>query len=98
VALSASPFGLAHAQQGGVKLKLWNKCSTEGNMTRQRKWQLAQNDAGLCMYCSERLAAGSGYFCKGHAELVRTRLRNRYRVRHGIALDAPVVRGRPRQS
>jgi hypothetical protein len=67
-------------------------------MTRQRKWQLAHYKSGLCQLCPEPVIEGSALFCGRHAERMRTFQRNRYRARHGIALDAPVVKGRPRQS
>jgi hypothetical protein len=64
-------------------------------MTRQRRWQLKQNAKGLCALCAA--AAVDGYHCARHLADNRDRYRNSYRLKHGIPLDAPIMRGRPRK-
>jgi hypothetical protein len=47
------------------------------------------------MLCSKPIVA-YGHLCKKHALKQRKRCRNRYRLAHGIPLDAPIRVGRPR--
>ena len=63
-------------------------------MTRQRRWQLAQNARGLCAICP--MPRVDDHHCAQHAKDCRDRARNRYRLKAGIPLDAPLMGGRPR--
>lgn len=62
--------------------------------SKQSEWQYRHEQMGLCRSCSK--PATDGVYCDKHGEANRTRDRNRYRMAHGIPLDAPPMRTRPR--
>lgn len=72
----------------------WSEDREEAMMSRQRKWQIIRMQAGLCCQCGK--PADSGEMCRVCRERKMTAARNRYRLLHGIPLDAPVRRARPR--
>lgn len=64
-------------------------------LSRQRRWQLKQEKANQCRQCGGPLL--TQHHCADCAEKIQTRNRNRYRLAHGIPLDAPLSKnGRPR--
>lgn len=63
-------------------------------LSRQRLWQKRMAAEGRCIICATKTDLGTR--CALHLALFRTDNRNRYRKRHGIPLDAPIVRGRKR--
>jgi len=56
--------------------------------SRQRQWQIRQNAAGKCMYCSDPLLTST--CCEKHAVIRRERIRNL----HGHQQWKPGSRGR----
>lgn len=60
-------------------------------MNRQRQWQLDRLASGRCPGCG-RAAVPGKTCCVECGEDQRIRARNRYRIKHGIPLDAPVRR------
>jgi hypothetical protein len=68
-------------------------------MTRQRIWQLEMQAAGKCIICAQPRTEESKYFCAGHLDVVRIKNRNKYRLKKGINLTAPLQKtGRPKGS
>jgi len=66
-------------------------------MTRQYKWQLKQRSKGLCGICARAALDGTGFCVKCHKKR-QAYMRNHYRRKMGIPLDAPLIRsGRPRK-
>lgn len=59
-----------------------------GEMSRQRRWQIMREREGLCGYCPN--VAERGGICEPCREKRKTRYRNRYRLKRGIPLDAPI--------
>jgi hypothetical protein len=66
------------------------------NTIRALKTQRRRRDAGLCITCAT--PAVDGWHCQRCKEANAVRLRNRYRLRHGIPLDAPLWSRSPRKS
>lgn len=65
-------------------------------LSRQRAWQLKQKAARRCHQCAH--PAPGGGMCQECREKVRARNRERYRISHNIATQAPLQgRGRPRK-
>ena len=62
--------------------------------SRQARYQEKHWKAGLCILCSE--PAKSRCLCDEHLAKARERERNKYRMAHGIPLNAPLQGGRPR--
>jgi hypothetical protein len=62
-------------------------------MHRQQTYQQEHEDKGLCRQCP---CPAEGLFCTACRDKERTRARNRYRTKHGIPLNAPIRRTRPR--
>jgi hypothetical protein len=56
--------------------------------SRQRKYQLANKQMGLCQNCG--VEAETGSLCSDCADKNRIAARERYRKRKGIPLDAPL--------
>ena len=62
-------------------------------MSRQRKWQLKKMREGKCPNCGE--PKGRDILqCNLCAENVRINSRDRYRLKMGIPLDAPIQKQR----
>ena len=61
--------------------------------SRQLKWQNKKQEEGKCRICGK--SATDKFSCLEHLKKHRTRMRNRYRKKHGIKLDAPIKNGRP---
>jgi len=55
-------------------------------MTRQRKWQIEKQLAGGCVICGKKRDPDSNSHCKAHRKVTNVRVRNRYRVAHGISV------------
>jgi hypothetical protein len=63
--------------------------------SRQYKMQMEQHALGNCAICFK--PATSKWYCDKHTILARTSARNRYRKKHGIPEDAPLLKpGRPK--
>ena len=45
-------------------------------LSRQRRWQVRQNEAGKCMYCTNQAMDGTTR-CEFHAEYIRQYMRKR---------------------
>lgn len=73
------------------KAKIWEKTKLE----KQSAYQQRHESAGLCRQCP-RLAVSGQLFCETCLEKSRSACRNRYRLKHGIPLDAPPMRTKPR--
>ena len=58
--------------------------------SRQRQWQIRQNAAGKCMYCSNQAIEGTKR-CESHAKYMREYMRER----GGYNQWEPGGRGRP---
>lgn len=64
--------------------------------SRQRKWQMRKAAEGLCVICGK--PAVTNWFCPFHTKQGRDINRNRYRLKAGIPLNAPLYpAGRKRQ-
>lgn len=65
------------------------------SVSRQLRWQHKQIKEQNCRQCGEPKVDKN--HCAACAEKLRTRARNRYRLRAGIPLEAPLAKnGRPR--
>ena len=64
-------------------------------ISKQREWQLRKKAAGLCTRCGSAVAKST--LCDPCRAINRTECRNVYRRKKGIPLDAPILRGRPRE-
>ena len=75
-------------------------------MNRQQKWQKEKIEQGLCRICGKKAIEGI-IFCDTHLkksriqslnrykrkrEEIKISNRNRYRKKHGIQIDAPILR------
>jgi hypothetical protein len=54
----------------------------------QRRWQIRMEDDGRCGHCGKP-AVRAGH-CRECREKKNNRARNRYRLAHGIPIDAPI--------
>ena len=63
---------------------------TEKDISRQRKCQLRKLTQGLCIRCGKSRPKEASRLCSACHEKEKTMLRNRYRLRVGIPLDAPL--------
>jgi hypothetical protein len=64
-------------------------------ISRQRRWQIARQKAGLCAQCGK--PATLGYMCATCRDKQRAYMLARSRRKAGIPLDAPLKKtGRPR--
>jgi len=61
---------------------------TEKPLSRSAEWQLANVFMGLCRQCGKDPIPGKKV-CEQCREKQAERARNRYRLKHGIPLDAP---------
>ena len=69
------------------------------NCATSREYQSRQLAAGRCPTCGRKRHKKSKRFCIRHLRHHRKVSRDRYRLAHGIPLDAPLARsGRPRIS
>lgn len=57
-------------------------------VSRQRKWQIKQIEAGRCVTCGAK--ATNKFYCDAHHASTNERQRNAYRLKKGIPLDAPL--------
>ena len=56
-------------------------------VSRQRLWQIRQQEEGKCMRCEKKIATGSKFYCEKHRKQAAKKQRDRYRTAQGIPLD-----------
>jgi hypothetical protein len=61
-------------------------------LSRQRRYQLAHEAAGLCCLCTKKATPGNR-LCKRHREIANERNRLNVRRRLGLPDNAPLLRG-----
>jgi hypothetical protein len=61
-------------------------------LSRQRIYQMAHEEAGICRLCKRRAVAGK-LLCKEHREDSIRRNREAVRRRKGLPLDTPLMHG-----
>jgi len=64
-------------------------------VSRQRIWQLKQQQLGLCLTCAKPRVAGSNFHCAEHHTRHIARLRTSYRTKRNIPLDDPIRKTKP---
>lgn len=56
--------------------------ASSAKSAKTRRWQIRQNEQGLCAACTEPLAENSRCYCAAHAEYHRQKGNERYRRAH----------------
>lgn len=69
--------------------------TTKKKVSRQRSWQLKKIAEGKCPCGKEKAPDAS--VCPECGEIRRTQARNRYRVKKGIPLNAPIAKRKKRK-
>lgn len=64
-------------------------------MTKQRIWQINQQQQGKCVICAKPAIPGKT-LCASHRASGSTYARNRYRAKVGIPLNAPPQKRGPK--